>query len=91
MKNLYKITDDLSVVCESFSNSRNWGHYAFAIYNGRSIADKKIIYQNRTWERYQFESVLACLLDILDKEKTVPLKDRYALAQRIKNSCLSFK
>jgi hypothetical protein len=81
-----QITDNLSVGVESFSNSRNWGHKVTAFYNGREITTKKVFYLNRTWERYQFESALLCLMDILDNTKIIPLKDRLAFYQSIKNS-----
>lgn len=81
-----KITENLSIGAESFSNSRNWGHEVIAFLNGRKIATKKVFYLNRTWERYQFETALYCLVDALDKEKVIPLKDRLAFYQNIKNS-----
>lgn len=75
---LKTLTKDLYIVCETFSNSRNWGHRAKAYYKGQLVAEKKIIYYNRTWERYQFESVMLCLFDILDYNKIVPTSERIA-------------
>lgn len=79
-----KINDNLYIACEAFSNSKNWGHRAVAIYKGREIASKKVFYQNRTWERYQFETVMACLIDVLDNQKIVPLADRLQAYNLIK-------
>lgn len=80
------ITEDLYVTAESFSNSRNWGHEVRAIYQGREVMKHKSFYLNRTWERYQFESALLCLVDKLDSSKAIPLKDRIAFYQFIKNN-----
>lgn len=81
-----QITDNLTVSAESFSNSRNWGHKVTAFLNGKEIATKKVFYLNRTWERYTYETALYCLVDILDNTKVIPLKDRIAFYQSIKNS-----
>ena len=79
-----KINDDVSIACESYSNSRAWGHRAMAIYKGREVERASARYYNRTWERYQFESVMLGLVDKLDKTKAIPLEDRVAMYQNIK-------
>ena len=79
-----KINDDVSIALESYSNSRAWGHIARCIYRGREIEQARVRYQNRTWERYQFESVMCGLVDKLDKTKAIPLADRVAMYQNIK-------
>ena len=76
-----KINEDVSIGCEVFSNSRNWGHIAKCFYQGREVESKKVFYQNRTWETFQFDTVKACLVGLLDKNKTIPLSDRIALAR----------
>jgi hypothetical protein len=81
---LEKITDNLYVKSECFSNSKNWGHLSIAIYNGNDIAKKKIVYLNRTWEARQFDTVKSCLLDILDTQKILPLYERVAFARYLK-------
>lgn len=78
-----KVNEDLSIGCESFSNSRNWGHLAKCFYQGREVASKKVFYQNRTWEAYQFDTVKSCLMDTVDSQKVVPLADRIAMARFI--------
>lgn len=83
---IIKITDNLSISGEVYSNSRAWGHEAKAFYNGREIEKNRIRYYNRTWERYQFESCFYGLLDKLDKNKQIPLFDRIELARYIKKA-----
>jgi hypothetical protein len=79
-----KITEDLSVSGESYSNSRAWGHEVKAFYRGREIEKNRVRYYNRTWERYQFESAWQGLLAKLDKDTSIPLADRVALALALK-------
>lgn len=81
-----KITDNLSITGEVYSNSKAWGHEVKAIYHGREIEKNRIRYHNRTWERYQFESAWRGLTDKLDKTNAIPLSERLALARAIKNN-----
>ena len=81
------ITKDLTVVSKVWNKGNSaWGHESSALYQGRSIATKRVTYHNRTWEAYQFDSVKSGLLDLLDNDmsNTVPLKDRLAFARFIK-------
>lgn len=80
---IQKINDDVSVGCEVFSNSKAWGHIAKLFYKEQEMLENKVRYYNRTWERYQFESVLSGLVNLADKNKTIPLSDRIALAKFI--------
>lgn len=77
---------DLKLEATVYNNSKNWGHKARAIYKGEVIAEKKITYYNRTWEKYQFETILSCLMGILDTQKVAPLKDRLELSKLIKKN-----
>lgn len=55
-------------VCESWSNSRAWGHKV-KLYTGDNytpIAEAKIRYHNRTWEAYQYQS---CMLAAVSKAR----------------------
>ena len=61
-----QITTDFYIVCQSFSNYRSWGHIATDYYKGSMVGTKKVNYQNRTWERYQYQTVMLCLVDVLD-------------------------
>lgn len=76
MRLIKKMTDDLVFEAEAFENARNWGHKAYAYYKGKLVAESKVIYYNRTWEAYPFQSVLRSLVYKLDETKEVPLADR---------------
>lgn len=47
-----------SIYAEGWSNSRAWGHRAVLRVNDFSTRESKIRYYNRTWESYQYESVI---------------------------------
>jgi len=75
---IFKINEDLEFTAESFSNRNSWGHEITAIYKGEDIQSQRTYYQNRTWERYQFQSALKRMIDKLDENHAnkVPLKLR---------------
>ena len=52
-----------SIYAESWSNSRAWGHRAVLNVNNWYTWENKIRYYNRTWERYQYESVIHEVVD----------------------------
>ena len=58
----FKITDELEAICEWKKTRVAFKHEATLLRNGRAVEQVKICYQNRTWERYTYESVLQKLL-----------------------------
>ena len=48
---------DFTFFCESWSNSRAWGHRAVLMEGGRELQDQKCRYYNRTWESWQYQSI----------------------------------
>jgi hypothetical protein len=66
----FRITDKISIICVSESTRSGFRHVASLLLNGSSCDSTKICYYNRTWERYEFESVLSRLI-----EKTKMLSD----------------
>ena len=60
----FKVNKNLSIVCE-YKNTRNgFKHEATLLQNGRSIDFSKVCYLNRTWESFEFETVIIKLLDL---------------------------
>lgn len=80
----YIFSGDLKFEAWYFETSRSWGHKARAIYKGRELSEVKIVYQNRTWEAYKYQSVMQKLLDVLDEQKIVPLHDRLNASRMLK-------
>lgn len=70
--NSFKITNHLTAVCESEKTRYGFRHVAHLLRDGYEIGDAKCCYYNRTWESFQFQSVLERLL-----EKTQPRLSDY--------------
>lgn len=58
-----------NVRCESVGTRNGFKHVAYVVENGFVTLEAKINYLNRTWERYQFESLLNKVKDLLEKRK----------------------
>jgi hypothetical protein len=61
----FKINENLSAVCEWKKTRNGFKHEATLLRGGQKIGKAKSCYLNRTWEAYEFQSVLRGL-----KEKT---------------------
>jgi len=59
----FKINKNISVICEAKKTRNGFKHEAILLINGAERNKAKICYLNRTWERYEFESVIEKLLD----------------------------
>lgn len=56
--------NDYAIVADTYENSHNWGHKATLLDKYSNILAKhKITYYNRTWETYQYQSVVKALLN----------------------------
>lgn len=55
---IFKINDRIEVVCNSESTRYGFRHLATLFLDGREYFKAKCTYQNRTWESYEFQSVL---------------------------------
>ena len=60
---IFTLNNDYSVVCNSEGTRYGFRHLARLHKNGFSIAKSKICYYNRTWERFEFESVLNKIIE----------------------------
>lgn len=69
---------------ESFSNSRNWGHKSQLFINNVYIEDDKRIYLNRTWESYQYQSVMKEIVWKLIAQEQKQAVDKYKSDNGIK-------
>jgi hypothetical protein len=64
---IFKINEHLEAVCEWKKTRIAFKHEATLMLNGIDRVKVKICYQNRTWERYTYESVLQKLLGASEK------------------------
>lgn len=81
---IFKINDELSVICESKKTRNGFKHEATLMRSGYEEERVKICYLNRTWERYDFESVLEKLCD----KSSITDEERALFTERIKTNWL---
>lgn len=72
---IFKITNNLDAVCDWQKTRNGFKHVASLCRNGNEIHSAKCCYLNRTWESYEYESVLRALFgtssqDLSKYEKT---------------------
>lgn len=60
---IFKITPEIEIVCESEKTRYGFRHLATLMIKGRETDSDKCCYYNRTWERYEFQSVMEKLVD----------------------------
>jgi hypothetical protein len=71
----FKLNDEYTVVCEWKKTRMAFKHVATIIRNGCEVFDTKICYQNRTWESYEFQSVLHRAIELYFKKDAQAFKD----------------
>lgn len=59
----FKINDELTASCRAEKTQYGFRHLAELYKNDYQVATAKCTYSNRTWERYEFQSVLYALLE----------------------------
>jgi len=58
----FKLLDEYEAVCEFQSTRSGFRHVAVLLHNGSEVCRAKCCYLNRTWEAFEFESVLHTLI-----------------------------
>lgn len=54
----FQINKNVEIVCRSEGTRYGFRHLANLLYNGYERGNNKVCYYNRTWERYEFQTVL---------------------------------
>lgn len=70
---IFKINDKIEIEAEYYETRYSWGHKAWLSVDGRNVEYKKITYYNRTWESYQFQSIL---YSIIEKTKALTKEEK---------------
>jgi hypothetical protein len=68
----FKVSDSIEIECSVYETRSSWGHIADIHKDGRHVGHKKYAYYNRTWERFEFESVIYSVIEnssLTKKEK----------------------
>ena len=60
---IFNFDDIYNVVCNWKKTRTGFKHTASLCKNGQSIYETKICYLNRTWERFEYESILLKVVD----------------------------
>lgn len=63
MMRIFNLDKVYNVVCNSESTRSGFRHVATLHKNGFEVAKTKICYLNRTWECYEFESVIIKIIE----------------------------
>ena len=59
----FQINNEAVIVCDWKKTRTAFKHEATLLVKGQEVDETKICYLNRTWEAYEFESVIKKLLD----------------------------
>lgn len=70
---IFKINNKIEIVCNAESTRYGFRHLATLFIDGVESAKGKCTYQNRTWERYEFQSVL---FEVVNKSNRLTDKDQ---------------
>ena len=62
-KGTFKINDKIEIVCKSEKTRNGFRHRATLFIDGQERESTTIPYLNRTWERYEFQSVMQKLVN----------------------------
>ena len=89
----FKINNNLEIACEWKKTKMAFKHEATLLKNGLEVDNTKICYQNRTWESFEFKSVIEKLLaktNLLTERQKNNFLDRISekASQEVK-SCFS--
>lgn len=85
---IFDVNATTKIVCGRKKTRTAFKHEAVLFVNGREINSVKISYQNRTWERFEFESVVNKLLDIT---KVLNDSERKEFMHRISGHSTTFQ
>jgi hypothetical protein len=60
---IFNLNKKYNIVCNSEGTRYGFRHVATLHKNGFSIAREKVCYYNRTWERWEFETVIISIIE----------------------------
>ena len=67
MSKLFEIDNNHTIFCETVNTRNGFKHVGNLYHNGIEIASTKINYINRTWETYEYETIVNALKKYLTK------------------------
>jgi hypothetical protein len=66
MARIFKVNETTEILCEFVSTRSGFRHDARLFKNGNEYEKAKVCYVNRTWEKFDFETVIHKLLEKTD-------------------------
>lgn len=60
---IFKLCEVYSIICECKPTRNGFKHIASLFKNGLLIYDTKVCYLNRTYERFEYETILLKVID----------------------------
>jgi len=66
MARIFKINENMEIVCDSVGTRYGFRHDARLFVDGCDVEKAKCCYYNRTWERFPFETVVLKLIEQTD-------------------------
>jgi hypothetical protein len=60
---IFNLDKNFSIVCDFVGTRNGFKHTAILCRKGQEVYETKICYLNRTWECFEFESVLLKVID----------------------------
>jgi len=66
---IFNVNKEIKVVCNSERTRSGFRHLATLLRNDREVSNAKCCYSNRTWEAYEFQSVLYKVFEKADLTK----------------------
>jgi len=70
---IFRLNDTYSIKCKWDNRRNGFKHTATLMRNGYEVDNAKVLYINRTWESFEYQTVIRSLLDqtteLTDKEK----------------------
>jgi len=73
---IFKIAPKIEVVCRSEKTRYGFRHLATLMIDGIERENDKCCYYNRTWERFEFQSVLIGVINKAQKNKIISNSER---------------
>ena len=86
---LFKINDKIQVVCTTENTRYGFRHLATLFVDGDERETDKACYYNRTWEKYEFQSVLKSIVEKAFKNKLLSNDERIECNTFVEKGCNS--
>ena len=71
---IFDINQNIKIICDTKNTRNGFKHIATLFINNNDILETKICYLNRTWESFEYESVINKLKELAIKENIFNFK-----------------